>query len=178
MYICACTFLCRVVRCWVCHGITNVWILQKYSHTHCPPIWYDGVWYLTKSTLVWVCLNSGNHSSFASHCWPNCHPEGSRNQRFHYCQVDWRLGALGWTTECTLMPPSAPLCFMCTTAKIQVHSVTIRVRVRSHMSAQEYTWVMRVNWDAGESTWKWKCMSEKTAVVTFRKNVISVGTIC
>jgi len=50
------------------------------------------------------------------------------------------------------MPPSAPLSFMCTTAKIQVHSVTIRVRVRSHMSEQEYTWVMRVNWDAGEST--------------------------
>jgi len=163
----------------ICHcSLAKEHLLAKYSHTHCPPLLWDGVWYLRISILVWVCLNSGNHSSFASHCWPNCHPEGSRNQCFHYRQVDRRLSAQGWMTECTLMPPSALLCFMCTIPRIQVHSVTMRVRVRSHMSAQEYTWVMRVNWDAWKCTWKWKCMSKKTAVATFLKNVISVGTIC
>ena len=62
-----------------------------------------------------------------------------------------------------------------------VFQKSIYFRVRSHVSALGCTrvhLVMRVNWDAGECTWKWKCMSQKNGVPIFPKNVISFGTIC
>ena len=67
----------------------------------------------------------------------------------------WTEGSVHWDGWQSAL--SCLLVHYCVSCAIQVHSLTMRVRVRSHVSAQEYTWVMRVNWDAWECTWIWEC---------------------